>query len=89
MRRGLAHIPKGRITVGKGDIPRVRDTALAPWPYSDSFFKAVHIFVEEELLRTCAIAQAVRPKVERRDGWGTPGASLVQRILLNKSPVLI
>ncbi|KAH8114280.1 hypothetical protein DFH11DRAFT_1039637 [Phellopilus nigrolimitatus] len=56
VRLGLARIPKGRIAIGKGDLP-----------------KAVHILIEEELLRSCAIAYTAQPRIARRDGWGTPG----------------
>ncbi|KAL5511900.1 hypothetical protein ACEPAH_5118 [Sanghuangporus vaninii] len=56
VRLQLTRIPKGRIAVGKGDLP-----------------KAVHLFIEEELLRASTIAYSSLPKVESRDGWGSPG----------------
>lgn len=33
----------------------------------------MHNFIEQEFLRSCAIAYASLPKVAHRDGWGAPG----------------
>lgn len=56
VRLQLTRIPKRRIAVGKGDVP-----------------KLVHVFIEEELLRSSAIFHASLPKVSHREGWGSPG----------------
>ena len=36
----------------------------------------VHVFIEEEFLRSSAIFHASMPKVDYRDGWGSPGRSI-------------
>lgn len=78
MRLGLARIPKGRIAIGKGDLPKVCPEFVVwisflsiPKLYA---LQAVHILIEEEFLRSCAIAYTAQPRIARRDGWGTPGS---------------
>ncbi|EJD06130.1 uncharacterized protein FOMMEDRAFT_166397 [Fomitiporia mediterranea MF3/22] len=63
VRLQLTRIPKRRIAVGKGDVP-----------------KLVHVFIEEELLRSSAIFHASLPKVSHREGWGSPGTLYEVRV---------